>query len=76
VGTVAFVSGMPLWGMLRDRIGWSATLVAGALVNGCIAIWFFGYVAELAPNAPSLLFAYILVGLGGGYMHVGLIISI
>jgi MFS family permease len=69
VGTVAFVSGMPLWGMLRDRIGWSATLVAGALVNGCIAIWFFGYVADLAPNDMSLVLAYVVVGLGGGYMH-------
>ena len=69
VGIIAFVSGMPLWGMLRDRIGWAMTLVAGAVLNAAISVWFFHFVATLAPTDSGLLLAYVIVGLGAGCVH-------
>jgi MFS family permease len=69
IGVVAFVLGMPLWGMLRDRIGWAATLALGALLNAAISVWFFHYVATLAPADMKLAFAYSVVGLGAGCVH-------
>jgi MFS family permease len=69
VGVTAFVLGMPLWGALRDRIGWSATLVVGALLNTAISVWFFETLPTLAPTGPALIGAFAVVGLGAGYLH-------
>ncbi len=69
VGVVAFVLGMPVWGAIRDRFGWSATIAAGAVLSGAISIWFFHYIPLLAPDDNRLLYAFIVVGLGAGCVH-------
>jgi MFS family permease len=69
VGVLAFVFGMPLWGMLRDRIGWAATIAGGAAVNAAICVWFFHFVPTLTPTDMRLLYAFVAVGLGAGCVH-------
>ena len=69
IGVIAFVLGMPLWGMLRDRFGWAATLTCGAVLNAAISMWFFQYIATLAPTDVRLAYAYAVVGLGAGCVH-------
>jgi len=79
VGVIAFVSGMPLWGMVRDRIGWSATIACGAVVGGVASIWFFDFIAGLPPGDRRLILAYAVVGFASGAMHAmlpGLISSL
>ena len=70
---------MPLWGLLRDRIGWAATIVCGAVLNAAISAWFFNYLPTLGQGDSRLTYALILVGLGAGYIHAllpGLIASL
>ena len=69
IGVVAFVLGMPLWGMLRDRFGWSATIALGAITNAAVSIWFFHAVPGLAPTSGVLIIDFIVVGLGVGSIH-------
>ncbi len=69
VGVIAFVLGMPLWGMLRDRIGWAATIACGAVLNAAICIWFFNFIPSLAPTDIMLVYAFVVVGLGAGCVH-------
>jgi MFS family permease len=69
VGVIAFVLGMPLWGMLRDRIGWAATIAGGAVLNAAISTWFFHYIPTLAPTDVKLVYAFVVVGLGAGSVH-------
>lgn len=69
VGVVAFVLGMPLWGMLRDKIGWAAALACGAVLNAAISVWFFHYVPTLPPTDITLTYAFAAVGLGAGCVH-------
>ena len=79
VGVLAFVLGMPLWGALRDRIGWSATLIVGAVLNSVICVWFFRSIPTLKPTDFTLIAEFVVVGLGAGYIHgviVGLIASL
>jgi MFS family permease len=38
VGVIAFVLGMPLWGALRDWIGWAATIASGAMLSAAICV--------------------------------------
>ena len=64
VGVIAFVLGMPVWGMLRDRFGWSRTIAASAVLNAVICVWFFRLLPTLAPNDVKLLYSFIIVGLG------------
>ena len=69
IGVLAFVLGMPLWGMLRDRIGWAATIACGAVLNAAICVWFFHYVPTLALTDTKLIYAFVVVGLGAGCVH-------
>ncbi len=69
VGVIAFVLAMPLWGMLRDRLGWAATLACGAVLSAVICVWFFHYIPTLGPSDVRLIYAYVVVGLGAGYVH-------
>ena len=69
VGVIAFVLGMPLWGMLRDRIGWAAAIACGAVLNAGISVWFFHYVSTLSPTDVTLAYAFAVVGLGAGCVH-------
>ena len=69
IGVVAFVLGMPLWGMLRDRIGWARTLGFGAVLNASISLWFFHTIATLGPNDHALIYDFIIAGLGAGSVH-------
>ena len=39
VGVIAFVLGMPIWGWVRDRFGWSRTIAASAILNAAICVW-------------------------------------
>ena len=78
-GVIAFVLGMPLWGLVRDRFGWSRTIAAGAVLNAAICVWFFHFLPTLGPADEGLFYAFILVGLGAGCVHAmvpGLISSL
>ena len=68
-GVVAFVAGIPFWGMLRDRIGWSATFACGAVTGAVACLWFFGFIGTLAPTDNRLILAFVVVGLASGSMH-------
>jgi len=63
------VLGMPLWGMLRDRIGWSRTLALGAITNAALAAWFFQTIPGLDRAGNMLLLDYAVLGLGAGCVH-------
>lgn len=79
VGVLAFVLGMPMWGALRDRLGWARTIGINAALAAGIAIWFFNYLTTLDPSDVRLFYAYIVVGLGVGCIHAllpGLISSL
>ena len=79
VGVIGFVIGMPLWGLLRDRIGWSGTLVLGAIAGAATALWFFNGLASFGRSDSDLLYAFIAVGLASGCVHAllpGLISSL
>ena len=69
VGVIAFVLGMPLWGMLRDRIGWAAAIASGAVLSAAICVWFFHYIPTLGPADARLYYAFAVVGLGAGCVH-------
>jgi MFS family permease len=76
-GIVAFVLSMPLWGALRDRLGWATTIGFAAILNAVICVWFFSTLPALSDQ--GLRAAYIVVGLGGGCVHAlipGLISSL
>ena len=78
-GVLAFVFGMPFWGMLRDRLGWARTIAIGAVLNAAVGIWFFNTIATMQPGDDALIYDYIVVGLCGGTMHAmvpGLISSL
>jgi MFS family permease len=79
VGVIAFVLGMPLWGWLRDRFGWSRTIAGSAVLNAAICLWFFHFIPTLGPEDEMLVYAFIVVGLGAGCVHAmlpGLISSL
>ncbi len=79
VGVIAFVLGMPLWGMVRDRWGWSRTIAMSAVLNAAICVWFFHFVPTLGPSNARLVYAFAAVGLGAGCVHAmvpGLISSL
>ena len=79
VGVIAFVLGMPLWGWARDRFGWSRTISASAILNAAICVWFFHVIPTLGPADETLIYAFIVVGLGAGCVHAmvpGLISSL
>lgn len=61
-GVAAFVAAMPLWGLLRDRVGWAPMLVLGAVLNAGSAIWFFNYVPTLGPSDTHLVYAVMVAG--------------
>lgn len=69
VGVIAFVLAMPAWGALRDRFGWGRTIGAGAVLNAAICVWFFHFIATLAPNDEALIYGFVVVGLGAGCVH-------
>lgn len=69
VGICAFVAGMPVWGLLRDRFGWARTIGGAAVLNAAICVWFFHYIATLGPADDQLIYAFVVVGLGGGCVH-------
>ena len=69
IGVSAFVLGMPVWGLVRDRFGWARTIGGAAVLNAAICVWFFHYVAGLAPTDEHLIYAFVAVGLGGGCVH-------
>lgn len=78
-GIVAFVLAMPLWGMLRDRIGWARTIGLGAVLNAAISVWFFRSIAALGPTDGQLVYDFVIVGMGAGSVHAmvtGLISSL
>lgn len=79
VGILFFVIGMPLWGALRDRLGWSRTLALGTVCGTSAALWFFNTLDSLNRNDLSLVYAFIVVGLASGCAHAlvpGLIASL
>lgn len=79
VGIVAFVLAMPLWGMLRDRIGWARTIGFGAVLNAAISLWFFHNLSTLGRADDGLIYDFVVVGLGAGSVHAmitGLISSL
>ena len=69
VGVLAFVLGMPAWGALADRLGWTAMLVLAAVVNASVALWFFGFLPSLGPSDNRLMGALAAVGLMSGIIH-------
>lgn len=68
-GVVAFVSAMPLWGALRDLLGWGRTIALSAVLNAGICVWFFYLIPTLGPADPWLVYAFVIVGLGAGCVH-------
>ncbi len=68
-GIAAFVLGMPIWGVLRDRFGWTKLLATAGLFNIGSSIWFFNYLPTLAIADDRLIYAYVLVGFLGGITH-------
>ena len=68
-GVAAFVLSMPLWGMLRERIGWPRLLVIAGVLNAGSAIWFFNYLPTLAVADVRLTLAIVLVGALVGVTH-------
>lgn len=68
-GVAAFVAAMPLWGMLRDRLGWTPMLVLGAVLNAGSAVWFFGYVPTLGDADVRLIPALMVVGVLSAIPH-------
>lgn len=79
VGIATFVIGMPLWGAVKDRLGWSRTLAIGALCGGTVAVWFFTRLSNVNRDNYELIYAFIVVGLASGSVHAlipGLISSL
>ena len=79
VGVMAFVLGMPLWGLVRDRFGWWRTIAGSAILNAAICVWFFRLIPNLTPADETLTYAFVVVGLGAGCVHAmvpGLISSL
>ena len=68
-GVAAFVLGMPLWGMLRDRIGFAKLLVIAGVLNAGSAIWFFSYLPTLELADDRLIYAIVVVGALCGVTH-------
>ncbi len=78
-GVAVFVLGMPVWGMLRDRFGWTRMLVAAGILNTGAALWFFNYLPGLEVADTRLIYAFMVVGLLCGIPHslvAGLICSL
>ena len=78
-GVVAFVVSMPLWGALRDRLGWRWTLALGAVTGAGASVWFFTLLPTLKPDDTVLIEAFMIVGLASGCVHAmlpGLIASL
>ena len=69
IGIFAFVTGMPIWGMVRDKIGLTRTIGGATVLNAAISIWFFHYIPELAPTDVHLIYAFVVVGLSAGCVH-------
>lgn len=69
VGIMAFVLAMPVWGALRDRIGWSRTIAFGAVLNAAISVWFFHGISTLGPADERLVYDFVVVGMGAGCVH-------
>ena len=68
-GVAAFVISMPLWGMLRERLGWPKLLVLAGVLNAGCALWFFNYLPTLAAADGRLILAIVLVGALCGVTH-------
>ena len=68
-GVAAFVAAMPLWGLLRDRVGWQPMLVLAGVLNAASAVWFFQYVPTLGPADPRLVYAMMAVGFLSAIPH-------
>jgi MFS family permease len=68
-GVGAFVISMPLWGMLRERLGWRLLLLIAGVLNAGSAIWFFNYLPTLNAAGDGLVPAIVVVGALGGVTH-------
>jgi MFS family permease len=69
LGTAAFVVSMPLWGLLRERLGWPRLLVLAGVANAGAALGFFGFLSGLQAADGRLMLALVVVGALGGVMH-------
>src|ERR1700722_3765752 len=79
VGVLVFVISMPLWGRVSDALGWGKTIGIGTVLGAIVCVWFFNVVRTLGSTDPMLVYAFIPVGLVGGFMHAqvpGLIASL
>lgn len=63
VGVAAFVLGMPLWGLLRGRLGWGRLLVVAGVLNAGVAVGFFAWLPALGAADARLALALAAVGL-------------
>jgi MFS family permease len=68
-GVAAFVISMPLWGALRERLGWSKLLFLAGVLNAGSALWFFNYLPTLAVADRRLILAVMVVGALCGVVH-------
>jgi MFS family permease len=66
-GVAAFVISMPLWGALRERLGWSTLLFVAGVLNAGSALWFFTVLPGLA--GIGLILAIMVVGALCGVVH-------
>ncbi len=62
-GVSCFVLGMPLWGMLRERLGWARLLALAGVLNALTAVCFFAWLATPGATAAWLAPALGAVGL-------------
>jgi MFS family permease len=68
-GVAAFVLGMPLWGALRERLGWPRLLVVAGVLNAGSALWFFTYLPTFMMQETQLVLAVVVVGALCGVTH-------
>ncbi len=53
----------------RGSIGWSVTLAVGAMLHTAISTWFFETLPTIPPTGLALIGAFVVVGLGAGFLH-------
>ena len=68
-GILAFVLGMPVWGVLRDRFGWAAMLAGAGLTDAGTGLWFFSALPGIVLAGDGLAYAFVAVGALGGIVH-------
>jgi MFS family permease len=71
-GILALALSMPIWGQVSDRIGWSKTLLIGAVGTAVSAVYYFQHLASAVTSATTLSLLFAIAGIPVGAI-IGLV---